>query len=110
MSFPSGRDAYRPVSQEVHNVNFSPVKPTEQVRRFVQNLTGEERLLVVLKRELYEGDWDEMASDLKARLAGGPYIFKLAHRIADDLARIERLRQFEQQSGTDLNDYVELDE
>ncbi len=66
-------------------------------------------MLVVLKRELYEGSWDEMAADLQARLAGKPYIFKLAHRIEDDLGRIDRLRAIEQRYGVDLSDYVKLD-
>jgi hypothetical protein len=69
----------------------------------------EQRMLVVLKRELYEGSWDEMVADLTARLEGRPYIFKLAHRITDDLERIDRLQAFEQQSGIDLSDYVTLE-
>ena len=66
-------------------------------------------MLVVLKRELYEGSWDDMVADLQARLEGRPYIFKLAHRIADDLERIERLRDFEQRCKVDLSDHVELE-
>jgi len=66
-------------------------------------------MLVVLKRELYEGSWDEMVADLQARLEGRPYIFKLAHRIADDLERITHLREFERQEGVDLGEYVGLD-
>jgi len=81
----------------------------QKVQQFVGSLTREERMLVVLKRELYEGDWDEMVADLQARLEGRPYIFKLAHRITDDLERISRLRQFEQSSGVDLCDYVKMD-
>jgi hypothetical protein len=81
----------------------------QKVQQFVGSLTREERMLVVLKRELYEGDWDEMVADLQARLEGRPYIFKLAHRITDDLERISRLRQFEQSSGVDLCDHVEMD-
>ena len=81
----------------------------EKVRRFVAELTNEERMLVLLKRELYEGEWDEMVADLRARLEGRPYIFKLASRIVDDLERIQRLRQFEQQSGADLGVYVKLE-
>ncbi|MCJ7543998.1 MAG: hypothetical protein MUP47_05435 [Phycisphaerae bacterium] len=76
------------------------------MRRFVKGMAGEEQLLVVLKRELYDGQWDQMVADLQARLAGEPYIFKLAHRITDDLERIARLRQFEQDHGVDLADYV----
>ena len=64
-------------------------------------------MLVVLKRDLYEGSWDDMVADLQARLEGRPYIFKLAHRIADDLERIERLRDFERRCKVDLSDHVE---
>lgn len=78
----------------------------EQVRRFVDGMTREERILVVLKRELYEGSWQEMAADLRARRDGGPFIFKLVHRIEDDLARIDRLRAFEAVADVDLGDYV----
>ncbi len=78
-----------------------------RIRQFLQRMTGEQRMLVVLKRELYEGSWDEMVRDLKARLEGRPYIFKLAHRIVDDLDRIDLLRAFEQEHGIDLADYIE---
>lgn len=81
----------------------------DHVRRFVAGLSSEERMLVVLKRELYEGTWDEMVADLQARLEGRPYIFKLAHRIVDDLERIDRLRSFERSCGVDLSDLVEPD-
>ena len=67
-------------------------------------------MLIVLKRELYEGHWDAMVKDLNARLEGRPYVFKLAHRIEDDLRRIERLAGFERQHSVDLADYVNLDE
>lgn len=80
-----------------------------KVRQFVRSMAGEERMLVVLKAELYEGSWDDMVADLKARLEGGPYIFKLAHRITDDLERIRRLREFEASCGVDLSDYVRME-
>ncbi|MFW6146665.1 MAG: hypothetical protein ACOC7R_04965 [Planctomycetota bacterium] len=81
----------------------------EAVREFLAGMTDEQRMLVVLNRELYEGDWDEMVADLTARLEGKPYIFKLAHRITDDLERIERLRAFEREHDVRLGDYVSLD-
>ncbi len=80
----------------------------KKARQFAEGMTSEERMLVVLKRELYEGSWDEMVADLQARLEGRPYIFKLAHRIADDLERIDRLRTFEHRWSVDLSDFVEL--
>jgi len=72
-------------------------------------MTIEERMLVVLKKELYEGSWDEMLADLQARLNNKPYIFKLATRITDDIDRIQRLDEFEQANNVDLGDYVELE-
>ena len=81
----------------------------DKVRRFVESMTNEERMLVVLVGELYDGSWDEMTADLSARLEGRPYIFKLAHRITDDLDRIARLREFEQTAGIKLRDYVKLE-
>ena len=81
----------------------------QQVRRFVRQLSREERMLVVLKRNLYEGDWDGMVDDLKARLEGKPYIFRLASRITDDLERIERLRNYEEKNKVNISDYVEVE-
>ena len=83
-----------------------PGDKDDQVRQYVDRMGSEQRMLVVLQRELYEGSWDEMVADLKARLEGRPYIFKLAHRIVDDLERIEQIRQFERQHGVDLGEYV----
>jgi hypothetical protein len=71
-------------------------------------MTTEERLLVVLKKELYAGSWDEILADLQARLNNKPYIFKLANRITDDIDRIKRLEKFEQSNNVDLSDYIEL--
>jgi len=79
------------------------------VQRFIETLAGEERMLVILKRELYEGRWDEMVADLQARLTGRPFIFKLAHRIQDDLERIDRLRAFEERYGVDLANHISLE-
>lgn len=76
---------------------------------FVQTCSREERMLLILKHELYEGNWSEMVADLRARLAGKPYIFRLAHRIEDDLERIGRLRGFEETYAVDLSNYVSLE-
>ena len=80
-----------------------------QVRRFLRRMSREERMLVVLKRELYEGSWSDMVADLRARLEGRPYIFKLANRISEDLERIDRLRAFEDKHDVDLGDYVKME-
>ena len=78
----------------------------EAARQFIAQLAPEEKMLVILKGELYEGDWSSMLEDLRNRLEGRPYIFKLADRITEDIARIEKLQDFEQTHQLDLAEYV----
>lgn len=86
-----------------------PSEPTD-AQRFVDNLAAEERMLVVLQRELYEGSWTAMLNDLRNRLDGKPYIFKLANRIRDDITRIETLQQFEKDHNIKLADFIQSPE
>jgi hypothetical protein len=65
-------------------------------------------MLVVLKAQLYGGTWEPMLDDLKNRLEGKPYIFKLANRIKDDIERIGQMQKFEEEHNVDLSEYVEL--
>ncbi len=78
------------------------------VSDFVSGLSDEQRMLVVLKAQLYDGTWEPMLDDLRNRLAGKPYIFKLANRIKDDIERIEQMQKFETEHNIDLADYVDL--
>lgn len=80
-----------------------------RVRSFVEQLSPEEKMLVILKGELYEGNWGSMLEDLRDRLEGRPYIFKLADRITEDISRIEKLQNFEKSHQVDLADYVKPD-
>ena len=80
----------------------------EAVAVYVKGLSEEHRMLVVLKAQLYGGAWQPMLDELRNRLAGKPYIFKLVHRIQDDIERIEEMRRFEAEHNIDLADYVEL--
>ncbi len=86
-----------------------PDKLVDRIERFVARLQPEERMLIVLKRELYDGNWSDMLADLRARLDGGPFMFSLADRIECDLARIEQLQAFEQDCRVDLAEYVNLE-
>lgn len=81
---------------------------SKAVRDFVATLSDEHRMLVILKAQLYDGAWEPMLEDLENRLAGKPYIFKLANRIKDDIERIEQMRQFEQEQKIDLAEHVEM--
>ena len=78
------------------------------VEDFVSRLSNEHKMLVVLKAQLYSGSWESMLDDLKNRLAGKPYIFKLVNRINEDVERIGKLKGFEVEHNVDLADYVEL--
>ena len=78
------------------------------VSDFVAGLSDEHRMLVILKAQLYDGTWEPMLDDLKNRLAGKPYIFKLVNRIKDDIERIGQMQKFEKENNVDLADYVEL--
>ena len=75
---------------------------------FVDGLSDEHRMLVVLKAQLYGGTWEPMLDDLKNRLEGKPYIFKLVNRIKDDIERTQEMQNFEEEHNVDLADYVEL--
>jgi hypothetical protein len=78
----------------------------ERARQFVTSLSEEEIMLLRLRDELYEGRWDSMLADLNDRLQGKPFVFKLAHRIQDDIERIERLNRFERQNSVDLAKFI----
>ncbi|MBN1457565.1 MAG: hypothetical protein JW912_06925 [Sedimentisphaerales bacterium] len=78
------------------------------VQNYVNGLSNEHKMLVVLKAQLYGGSWEPMLDDLENRLEGKPYIFKLSNRIKDDVQRIEQMKDFEDQNGIDLADYVSL--
>jgi hypothetical protein len=79
------------------------------VSDYVNSLSEEQRMLIILKRQLYGGSWEPMLEDLENRLNGKPYIFKLANRIQDDIERIEQMRLFEKEQDVDLADYVGMD-
>lgn len=77
-----------------------------QHKKFCQSLLGEEQMLIVLRDELYGGSWDKMLQDLKDRLRGRPYIFKLVNRIKEDVGRIEKLQEYEKKHGINLSDFL----
>ena len=78
--------------------------------KFAAGLTPDERTLVTLRDELYGGSWDQMLGDLRDRLKGKPYIFKLVNRIQDDIARIEKLNEYEKKHKINLTEYLKKKE
>ncbi|MGD0784456.1 MAG: hypothetical protein ABR969_01400 [Sedimentisphaerales bacterium] len=77
------------------------------VMEYIKSLSAEHKMLIILKNQLYGGKWEPMYQDLKNRLEGKPYIFKLANRINDDIERIEQMRKFEKENDVDLGEHVE---
>lgn len=77
---------------------------------FLRGLDPQERQLIIIRDELYDGSWEEMKNDLEDRRDGKPFIFKLANRIDEDLRRIERLRSFERSEDVNLGELLEEDE
>jgi len=90
------------------NDKGSGVAASKLVGDFVKGLSEEQRMLIILKTQLYGGTWEPMLEDLRSRLAGKPYIFKLANRIQDDIERIEQMSEFESKYNVDLADHVNL--
>lgn len=80
----------------------------DRLTDYVNGLSAEHRMLVALKAQLYGGSWEPMLDDLRNRLAGQPYIFKLVNRIQDDIKRIEEMKRVEAEHGVDLADHVGL--
>ena len=96
----------RTAGQEAPPRSVEQANTTAQAQEFVSRLTEEERMLILLHRELYENSWQAMLNDLRNRLDGKPYIFKLASRIQDDIARIEKLQSFEREHNVKLSEFV----
>jgi hypothetical protein len=78
---------------------------TEPHKTYYDSLSEEAKMLLVLRDELYMGSWGKMVDDLKNRLKGRPYIFKLVNRIEEDLERIEALSSYEEKHKINLRDY-----
>jgi len=96
------------MAEPAQRSSSSDKKVEDAVVDYVSRLSDEHKMLVALKAQLYGGSWDPMLDDLRNRLAGKPYIFKLVHRIQDDIERIEEMRRFEAEHKVDLADHVEL--
>jgi hypothetical protein len=96
------------VESKGHDDNSVGTVMNRATADYVESLSDECRMLVILKAQLYGGSWEPMLNDLKNRLDGKPYIFKLVNRIQDDIERIEQMMQFEAEHGIDLAKYVTM--
>ena len=87
VSGPAGTDPNLDVSPEV----------------FIARLETYERVLIDLKDQLYEGSWDRILGDLRARMENRPYLYKLGQTITRDIAAIERMRAYELRHNVSLS-------
>lgn len=83
-----------------------PAPQADRPDGLLGSLTTEEWMLVRLRDQLYGGHWEEMRIDLEMRRRGEPYIFKLVHRIEEDLERIARLQELEARHGLNFGDHL----
>jgi len=97
------------MAKQVGNTDkSSEAAVSKVVSDFINGLSDEHRMLVILKAQLYDNMWEPMLDDLRNRLAGDPYIFKLVNRIQDDIKRIEEMQEFEADNNIDLADYIKV--
>lgn len=73
---------------------------------YAAGLSREERLLIALRDVIYDKTWEGLREDLNSRRDRKPYVIKLATRIDDDLARIEKLESYENENGINLADFL----
>jgi len=104
----SGRELLEMAEPTKNKGKGSETAVSREVQEYVERLSDEHRMLVILKQQLYDGVWEPMLDDLRHRLEGKPYIFKLINRIQDDIARIEEMQKFETEHDIDLTDYVKI--
>jgi hypothetical protein len=97
------------MAEQVENTDKgSETTVSKVVSDFINSLSEEHRMLVILKAQLYDDTWEPMLDDLRNRLSGKPYIFKLVNRIQDDIRRIEEMQEFESEHNIDLADYIKV--
>lgn len=83
----------------------SAIMAENEHQSYYDALAEESKMLLVLRDELYMGSWEKLVEDLRNRLKGRPYIFKLVNRIEEDLERIETLRSYEDKHKLNLRDF-----
>lgn len=76
---------------------------TERPRKYdigeYLDLSEGEAMIVEIREDLYFGNTDNLIRDLEDRKAGRPYIFKLANRLDDDIARARGITEIERLSS-----------
>ncbi len=72
-------------------------------------LTADHRMLLQMRDTLYEGSWEDFLCDLRARAQSRPHVYDITppspdmkETIANHIAMIEQMREWELQRGCTL--------
>lgn len=88
---------------------------TDSHGEFARKLRSEDKILIRLVEDLFDGNWDAMIEDVRDRQAGRPYLFEqpwasnAAERLSEHLDWIQRLRDYEAEHKIRLVNYLEDD-
>jgi len=77
-----------------------------EAEAFFNSLTKSDRMLVALRDELYDGDWETMIGDISNRMKGQPYLFKFVNRAEKDIQSIKKIKGFEEEHHINLNRFL----
>ena len=78
--------------------------PARAPEAIIADLEAEERELIAACAELYAGNWDDLAEDLRRRQSGQPYLFRLARDPGWVLGLAGRFKAYEAARGVRLAD------
>jgi hypothetical protein len=81
-------------------------KPNASHKAFCRSLTADERLLLMIRDDLYHGSWKETLQTLKHHLKQKPRITRLRDRIRADIARILKMQDVENKHQINLADFL----
>jgi len=79
--------------------------------KYIKELPRAERLLIAVRKELYEDSWDNLREDLRrVTKQSGRITDGTIKRVEQDLDTIDRLETFEKENGVDLADYIDFED
>lgn len=77
---------------------------------FFKSLSKSDKMLISLRDELYDGDWETMIKDITNRMKGQPYLFKFINRAEKDIQSIKRIRAFEKEHEINLDIFIKKED
>ncbi len=81
-------------------------KSNKNLKEILQLLSDKDKVLILCCYELYDGQWEDLLADLKARLEGKPYVLRLGERISEDIERVKKLVEIEKRYRVKLGEMI----